>query len=213
MSLQTFVIVTRFYDILITKLPPFRNSNHITLVKLQDWTMAYLHCRTWTQIPIRVWISVSKMGTVVIGDPSPFNVKHVLHSTMLPSGLESRSESVPKSVSGNICIMVTWEPPSPPKKTLWTDRRLWKHYLPTTSFAGGNKPWYVLRRSLGRSPVLSQIVFSRMSAMSPWSDWRRARITLQYPATYWKLKTLNSKHNFARPFIHLSISSNSLLVK
>ena len=23
---------------------------------------------------------------------------------------------------------------------LWTDRRLWKHYLPATSFAGGNKP-------------------------------------------------------------------------
>ena len=142
MSLQTFVIVTRFYDILITKLPPFRNSNHITLelVKLQDWTMAYLHCRTWTRIPIRVWISVSKMGTVVIGDPSPdrdrspFNVKHVLHSTMLPSGLESRSESVPESVSGNICIMVTWE--SLPKKKPM-DRQTPLKTLPTHNFIFG----------------------------------------------------------------------------
>ena len=32
--------------------------------------MAYLHCRTRTRIPIRVSISIPKMDTVVIGDPS-----------------------------------------------------------------------------------------------------------------------------------------------
>ena len=30
--------------------------------------MAYLHCRTWTRIPVRVRISVPKMGTVMIRD-------------------------------------------------------------------------------------------------------------------------------------------------
>ena len=33
--------------------------------------MAYLCCRTGTRIPIQVWISVLKMGTVVIGNLSP----------------------------------------------------------------------------------------------------------------------------------------------
>ena len=44
--------------------------------------MAYLHCRTQTVNPIRVWISFPKMRTVEIGDPSlvrypnpsPYNV-------------------------------------------------------------------------------------------------------------------------------------------
>ena len=30
---------------------------------------------------------------------------------------------------------------------LWTDKHLWKHYLPATSFAGGNKEsWFILRK-------------------------------------------------------------------
>ena len=33
--------------------------------------MAYLHWRIGTRMPIRVWISVPKMGTVAIGDPDP----------------------------------------------------------------------------------------------------------------------------------------------
>ena len=33
--------------------------------------MAYLHCQTRIQIPIRVWISIPKIGTVVIRDSDP----------------------------------------------------------------------------------------------------------------------------------------------
>ena len=33
--------------------------------------MAYLHCRTWTRIPFRVRISISKMVTVTIEDLNP----------------------------------------------------------------------------------------------------------------------------------------------
>ena len=63
----------QIYDILVTKLPPFRNSNHITmdLDKIQDWMMAYLHCRTWHSHPNQGMDISLKMGTVVIGNQCP----------------------------------------------------------------------------------------------------------------------------------------------
>ena len=32
--------------------------------------MAYLHCQTRTQMPTQVWITIPKMGTVMIRDPN-----------------------------------------------------------------------------------------------------------------------------------------------
>ena len=49
---------------------------------------------------------------------------------------------------------LTWEGTT--HSAPWTDRDLWKHYLPTTSFAGGNPP---IRRGSSHSEVSSPRVY------------------------------------------------------
>ena len=52
--------------------------------------------------------------------------------------LRGRGSTLPCNLSHDTCDLPT---PLP-----WTDRCRWKHYLPATSFTGGNKPFYSINK-------------------------------------------------------------------
>ena len=64
--------------------------------------MAHLHCRRWTLVQTRTLIPVLYKNREKGSESKSVQCEHVLHSAMWPSGLESESESITKSVSGNV---------------------------------------------------------------------------------------------------------------